>query len=383
MPLLNMPRRQWLQSCLAGSTALASLTLPRATQAQSGSVTPRLVQLIDTSPEHQNLSRDYATGVRLAWAGDGARRPAPRTALQVLEINALDPARSAREVVLRLMNDPGVIGLVGTTGDALAVAVHEEIRRHKWAVPHIGPWMADARFDEDTTLACLFASRRVQMMKGLASVRGMGMNELCVVYRSPAERTLYDTELARLAQASQLRLVRVTAGAGLAAAAAQIPASSSLVMCMGSSADLAQLTQGMAARQDRRFVLGLSDADANSLLEFRPGKGVSVILTQVVPNPAKNTMPQVALVGEYRTRLKQLFDEAPNAVSLAGYIAGSYAAELLQNLGGRPAREALLAEVERRASLNLRGWQIDFREDKRGSRFVTQLMLGADGQLVG
>ena len=374
-------RRHCLGAGLGGAAAWLA---PGWAQAAPGPL--RVVQFLDMSGLQQNLSRDYATGVRLAWMPTGPTRVAHKVGLQTIEVTDPGNTTALRDMVNKLVADPGVIGLLGTTADRLAVAVHAELRHLHSPLPHIGPWMADARFDDDASLACLFASRPTQLSKSIASVRGMGMNELCVVYRSATEQALYDADIAQLAQSAQLRLQRLVGDGSpgsLHGVAARIPASSSLVLCLGNSADLAQLTQGMAVRHDRRFVLGLGDVDPAALLELRPGRGVAVLLAQVVPNPVRGKHPSIPLVSEFSARLRMLFDEEPAPVSLAGYIAGSYAAELMQKLGGRLSRESLMAETQRRANHNLHGWLVDFKEDRRGSRFVTQAMLNADGQLVG
>ncbi len=375
-------RRQWLHTGLAGPLALGSATaLSAPATAPVGE--RRVIQLLDTNPWSHGLSRDYAAGVRLAWRATA--RPAQALKLQTWEINTRTAPHGIRDAVTTVMNDPNVLALVGTAGDALAVALHGQLRQANARIAHLAPWMSDSRFDSDRSLACLFASRRVQLTKCLASVRGMGLNELCIVYRSVAEQQLYDAEISHMARAVPLRLVRVTLSAGmsLVSAAAQIPTSSSVVFCLGGTADVAQLTQGMSTRNDRRFVLGLSDVDANALQEFNPGRGVPLILAQVVPNPLRSSPSSLPLVQDYRAQLKAQLDEPPNTASLAGYIAGSYAAELVNGLGTALSRETLLAEVERRTSRTLRGWSVEFKEDQRGSRFVTQVMLGADGQLVG
>ena len=210
----------------------------------------------------------------------------------------------------------------------------------------------------------------------------MGMNELCVVYGSAGEQSLYNTQIESAARSAGLKLKSLATerGQGLDAMASRLPATAGLVMYLGTSAELALLTQGMAARRDRRFVLALGDVDMPSLQQMMPGKGVPVILTQVVPNPQKASQPVVV---EYRQRLKSLFDEAPSPISLAGYLSGQFALELAQASGGRPSREMLTAELARRSTRDLKGWRVEFREDRRGSRFVTHTLLASDGRLVG
>jgi hypothetical protein len=267
-------------------------------------------------------------------------------------------------------------------GDRLAVQTQAELRQQDPKLCQIGPWMADSRFESDRNVACLFASRARQLQQGLSVMRNMGMNELCVVYASAAEQALYDPQVAEMAQAQGLRLSRLTGtpGTPFGTLASRVPASSAVILCLATSAELALLTQAMAARGDRRFVLGLGDVDAPSLQQLAPGKGVPVILTQVVPNPSRGRTP---VLEAYRTKLNQLFEEAPSAISFAGYLAGLYAAALVNDAGSGLSRDTLSAQVARRSPQDLGGWRVEFRDDQRGSRFVTHTLLSSNGQLIG
>ena len=365
------------RSLLAGLAlpSLASWALPATAQPGSSA---RLVQLIDTSASQQELSRDYATGLRLAWASEPDKRSRP--VLQTVNVDG-SPA-AVREALASLAADPSVLGLVGTCGDKLAVQVQAELRSQGLRLAHLAPWMADSRHDSDANLSCLFASRGTQLQQALSAVRGMGLDELCVLYGSAQEQSVYDAQVAAIAEGLNLRLKRLTGDPStpLSAMAPRLPASSAMVLCLGTSAELALLTQGMAARKDKRFVVGLGDVDVPSLQQLAPGAGVPVILTQVVPNPYRSPLP---LVGDYRALLKRLFDETPSPISLAGYIAGLYALNLTREAGSNPSRDSLLTQVGRRSTLTLGGWRVDFRDDRRGSRYVTQTLIAQDGRLIG
>ena len=383
-------RRRWLDTCLRlAPLGLPGWGLPDASAAQpvpaastSAKSSWRLVQCLDSSPSQQELSRDYATGLRIAWATElGTAGVGSRLALQTVNIDSGRPAE-LRAIVRGLLQDPDVLGLVGSCGDALSVQLQAELRGSGARLAHLAPWMADNRYSEDGNLVCLFASRAVQLQGALSAMRGMGADELCVLYSTPAELALYDGQLSTIAQALALRVQRVTGDAGQAigALAARLPTSSAMLLCLGTSAEMAQLTQFMAARGDHRFVVGLGDVDAPTLLQLAPGRGVPVIMTQVVPNPDRSSLP---LVSAYREHLKRLFDEAPSPISLAGYIAGLYAAEMLRDAGPALSRDSLLSQAAKRTTRSLGGWRVEFRDDRRGSRYVTQTMLGRDGRLIG
>jgi hypothetical protein len=333
------------------------------------------------APQQQELSRDYSTGVRLAWATEWAQsRGLSRVSLET--VNTDGSKASVAAALAKLAEDNSAIALIGTVGDRLSVLVQNEIGRRSLRIAQIAPWMADSRFEAELGVNCLFASRSMQLQQALTAMRGMGANDLCVIYGSTEEQTLYDPQVAAIAQDQKLRLARLTGDiyTSAEALAARIPATSTMVLCLASSAELALLTQAMSARKYRRFVLALGDVDSPSLMQLAPGKGVPVILTQVVPNPMRSKLPVVAA---YRARLEQLFEEAPSTISLAGYIAGLYAASLAREVGTGLSRETLLAQAGKRTPQDIGGWRVDFREDHRGSRFVNHTLLSPSGEIVG
>jgi ABC-type branched-subunit amino acid transport system substrate-binding protein len=339
----------------------------------------RFVQILDMSNEQQELSRDYSTGIRLAWALEGRPgRPLAGSSLVTLNTHGTDA--DAQAVVQQCLQDDTVAALVGTVGDAMAVRVQALLQAAGKPLAHIGPWMSDDRYEQADHLALLFASRTTQMRKALSAIHGMGLDELCVVYASAADQGLFDPQVSSMARTVSLRLQRRTLAPGqsVSSIAGTLPPSSGVILCLTTSAEVAQITQAMAQRRDHRFVLALGDVDAPSLMQFAPAKGVPVILTQVVPNPVKSRIP---VVERFRTQLSQLFDETPSTISLAGYLAGLYAASLVRDSSAD--RDALWEQVARRKTVDLGGWKVDFQGTGRGNQFVNQTLLTERGDLIG
>ena len=89
------------------------------------------------------------------------------------------------------------------------------------------------------------------------------------------------------------------------------------------------------------------------------------------------------VVRAYRQALARLYDEAPTAQGLAGFIAARYSAELLLSVPAPLSRASVLAALRRRQEANVGGFRVTFQAQKRSSSFVTQTMLTADGRIVG
>lgn len=366
---------------LAAAPLAAALGLPLKAAAQPRTARPlRVAQLLDVSPDQQDLSRDYATGVRLGMAElNQAGRP-----WQLITLETDGSAASLAQAIKRLRDEDGIAMLIGTAGERLSLASAAALRQEGLAIAQVGPWVADSVLDADDTVFPLFASREVQLKRALQDLGSMGVREIAVVYAGPHERSALGAGVEALAAKLSLRTVTqaAPAGADLAAWAASLPSASPVLqLFLGGAPELARFTQGLASVGRQRYVVSLADVDVTTLLQIGPGKSVPLILTQVVPNPQSSSLP---VVRGYRALLKQLFDEAPSPMSLAGYLAARYAAQAVGRFETPPTRAQVLTELQRRPSADLGGFAISFASgQRRGSQFVAQTMLTADGRLVG
>jgi len=376
------PRRRQLLGASA-SAALAAAVFPTRSVAQpikTASRQLRVTQLVDTSADQQELARDYSAGLRLAFADlEKAGSRVPR--LSTVEC---DGSAASVELALRAVGaDASQVALVGSVGERLALTAVSTAKKIGLEIAHIGPWMADTRHDADEAVLPLFASRETQIAKALASLAGIGVGEVGLVYADERTgRSLHDG-VASAAESARLRTRRYTVPAGqdAAAFARALPSSAPVILLFfGGAIELALFTQGLAARGMVRYVLCLADVSMSTLLQFGPGKGVPIILTQVVPNPQSDSLP---IVRAYRQALRRFLDEEASPVGLAGYLAGRYAAHLLAGVEASATRAAVLAAVARHPALDLGGWRFDFAGKQRGSDFVAQTMLRSDGKLLG
>ncbi len=376
---------------LPASLALSPAMLPaiaRAAPKDAARDAPRLrlLQLVDAAATQQELVRDYTTGWRLAWATRGAAGTKGRSGgapdLVTRPVDLQKPG-ALNEVVELLRQDSSIVGLAGSVGEGLAVEAIAATAAARLRIAHIGPWMADARHDAQDEVLGLFPSRATQLRHAVAAVKGMGIDQVAVVYPGRREQQLYAGQIDGTAQALGLRVstVALTERETWPLLAERVEKlAPSLLLFVGGTAELALLSQAMAARRLRCFVLSLSDVDHATLLQMHPGAGVPLILTQVVPNPGSSVTP---LVMRYRSALKELFDEPPSPLSLAGFVAGACALEACRRAGPALDRASLLAEVQRRTPMDIDGFRLDFNAGRRGSSFVTHTLLRADGSLVG
>lgn len=376
----NLGRRR----CLAGAAGVAGLIGSAGAFAAPALLTTRkplrVTQLMDTSPDQQELSRDYSAGLRLAFAelAQGAARPPELVTMET------DGSRASVQAALReVKDDPSQIALVGAVGEQLALSSLDETKAIGLSIANVAPWLADSRFDGDSRLFALFPSRETQIQHALKSLATMGVSELGLVYPRPGSEAALDAGIAQATGRLGLRTQRFTVpeGQDMAAYAAALPAASPVILLfLGGTVELALFSQGLSRRRLQRYVISLSDVNTTTLMQIGPGKGVPLIFTHVVPNPQSSSLP---VARAYRAALQRLLDEAPSPMSLAGYLAGHYAASVLARVEAGAARSDVIDQFQRTPALDLGGFLIDFGRNGRGSRFVAETMLTGNGKLLG
>ena len=379
----NFQRRHLLRGT-AGAVALTALAGPVLTvhaQVRAPSGTPvRMTQLLDVSADQQELSRDYATGVRLAFA-DLKTSGMPVPQLSTVEVDGSEKA--VRDAMQGVADDPAQVALLGTVGERLALATLKESARTRLGMAHVAPWLADAQFDADPNVFSLFASREDQIRYVLKNLAVMQVTELGLIYPTREGAAALHQGTSAIAERLQLkaRALTVPPGEDIESFAARLPADAPFFLVfMGGSVELARFTRGLGKKARQRFVVCLADVDATTFLQLSPGKGVPVIFTQIVPNPNSSKMH---IVRSYRDALQRLFDEPPSPLSLAGYLAGRYAATVLGTAGPNPTRAKVLAEFQRRRPQELDGYRLEYAVKGRASSFVSQTLLNAEGKFVG
>lgn len=375
-------RRGWLQTAVWAGVAPALLGSAAAQPKPGGAPAPapRVTQLLDMSASQQELSRDYSTGLRLAFAQLKAAQP---TLPQLVTVETDGSAASVADALRAVAQDASQLALLGTVGESLALQAMAHIQREDLRLAHIGPWLFDTRHDADSRLLTFFASREQQLRYALQSLAAAGVGELALAY--PDARMAADMAVATQALAANLgvkmRSIAPAAGQSLQDFAARLPIGTPFhLVFMGASVELAQFVRGLGARGAQRIVVCLTGVDPTTFTQLVPDNRVPVVFTQGVPNPHSG---RVSLVRSYRQALSRFFDEAPSPVSLAGYVAGRYAAQMFARLGAMPTRAQVLAEVQQRRNATVDEWPLSFEASGRGSGFVAQMLLNTSGQFVG
>ena len=246
-------RRAWLArssiACagLASSAAFSAFAQPRNADAK----TLRVTQLLDTSPDQQELSRDYSTGVRLAFAEikqAGGRVP------QLLSLDTDGSAASLRDALMQVKSDATSVALLGAVGGRLAAASIAGAKQLQLDIAHVAPWLADSRFDGERQVFPIFASREAQIRHALGALATMGVTELGLVYPGRREEEMHD-EIEAITKRLELRTRRLSVpnGQDVAAYAAALKSDvPAFLLFLGGSIELAQFTQGLTRQESSR-----------------------------------------------------------------------------------------------------------------------------------
>jgi len=375
----NLRRRTVLLGAATLGLAQATATWAQP-QRVAGTKTPTLVQIADTSAGQIDVTKDFVTGTRAAWQEintKGGLRGRP-VALQTLEVDGT--AASLRTAVETIRAQPAVVGLLGTVGDRTASRIADLLRRELPDIAHVAPWLQDSRQLAIDNTFSIFASRQEQIAHAIKSLSVVGIAELGVVYATPAEHAAYREEVDQVATALKLRLRSYGPVADLDQLGRTLTADSPRILIfMGGTPELLQFSQGIGKQAAQRYIVAMADVNLQALSQLGLARNAAVIATQVVPL-VNSSSP---VVRAYRDTLGRLYDEPPTPQSLAGYLAGRYSYEVLASIDGSLSRQSVLQAFQKRGAWDLGGFRADPQLRQRGSAYVTQSMISADGRVVG
>ena len=382
-------RRQWLHgTAFAGWFATQPVwaqtsTKPAASKAATGPAIASVAQVIDMSAAQQDVSRDLLVGAQAAWKDFNARgglrgRPVQHVALET------DGSPASLEAAWKTVRaDANCVALAGCAGNSVALGLLDLQRKAGSDSPlaHVAPWLQSADVVLDDATFPVFADRHAQIEHAVTALSVAGVREVGVVYASRAAQTGNRAELERISQGLKLQLQTIpTANTVEQTAQTLGPKTPSMLLFIGGTPELAQFLQGIKKQGGQRFVVALADVNLQTLAQLGSmGRNASVVVTQAVPMVNAG----LPVVRAYRDALARYYDEAPTPLGLAGFIAARYTAQVLASLDTAPTRQNVLAAFQRRNTVDVGGFQVQYDKNRRSGYFVTQSMLASDGRVVG
>ena len=372
------PRRRRLLLAAAAVVAGPAWAQPGRAAIAARSIT--VAQIADGSAAQQDVSKDFLVGSRAAWQdinGKGGVRGRP---VQHLSVEVDGSPGSIRAALASVRDNPACMLLSGTSGDPVATEVTRLLRQENAGLAHAAPWLQNSSIDVDERTFPIFAARQEQIAHALRSLTVMGVQEVGAVYASAQEHRLYHDDLQRIAADLKLKLQTWRADGDLVQLGQRLTAQTpAILLFLGGTPELVQITQGLERQSRQRYVIALADVNLQTMVQMGAARNTPVIATQAVPM-VNASLP---VVRAYRETLARLFDEPPTPLSLAGFIAARYTFEVINEIDGPLTRQAVLAAFQRRKAMDIGGYRIAFGPRGRGGTFVTQSMLTADGRVVG
>ena len=375
--LLPAQRRAILQRILAVSAVAMLPTISARAQPARPWV---IAQIVDTSIEQQDVSKDFLVGARAAWQDINANGGLQGRQVKHLSLETDGTAASLRLAMSHVRDNGSCLALSGTVGDTAAAALTALLREERLGLAHVAPWLQNANSDLGDHTFPIFADRQDQITYIVKSLSIMGIKELGVIYASKQEQIAHQEEVQRTALKLGMRLVAVVPTSDLKSLGQKLDSNSPAVqLFMGGTPELTQFTLGLEKQTRQRYILALADVNLQTMMQMGAARLTPVIAAQTVPM-INSSMP---IVRTYRATLGRLFDEPPTPLSLAGFIAARYTFEVLNKVSGVLSRHTVLSAFQKREPVNVGGFMVNFNATGRGSQFVTQSMLGRDGQTVG
>ena len=378
--LLPAQRRAVLQRILAVSAAAMLPAIPVRAQPVKPWV---IAQIVDTTAQQQDVSKDFLIGSRAAWQEINAKGGLQGRPVKHLSIEADGTATSLKAALDSAQGITSCIALSGTAGDRAAQALTSLLRAERSGLAHVAPWLQNASSEMDDTTFAIFADRQAQISHIVKSLSVVGTKDLGVIYASPQEFALHRADVERAAQRMSMQITTSQPAQDLKSVGQKLaPTSPAVQLFIGGTPELAQLTAGLEQQSRQRYVLALADVNLQTMKEMGAARQTPVFAAQTVPMVNSS----LSVVRAYRAAMSKYFDEPANPLSLAGYIAARYTFEVLNkvaNNGSGLNRQTALAAFQKRESVDVGGFVVNYNAARRGSQFVTQSMLGKDGNMVG
>ena len=306
---------------------------------------------------------------------------------RMLELTSLDDAYEPAAAVvntLQLIEEEQVFALIGAVGtptsrSATPVAAEAD-------VPYIAPFtgaafLRDPAWDNIINLRASYQQETEEMVARLSG--DLGIDRIAVMYQDDSfGRDGYQGVRLALERRGMepvaIGLYPRNTAAVKTALLDLRQGNPQAVIMIGAYQPVSTLISWAKHTGMDAVFLTVSFVGSNALAQALGNTGPGVVVTQVVPFPANDSLPVVA---SYLNALStHAPDAAPGFVSLEGYLAGRLAIEGLQRCGAELSRDCFLDSLRSAETVDIDGFVLQYGEgDSQGSDEVFMTAIGADG----
>lgn len=306
---------------------------------------------------------------------------------RMLELTSLDDAYEPAAAVvntLRLIEEEQVFALIGAVGtptsrSATPVAAEAD-------VPYIAPFtgaafLRDPAWDNIINLRASYQQETEEMVARLTG--DLGIDRIAVMYQDDSfGRDGYQGVRLALERRGMepvaIGLYPRNTAAVKTALLDLRQGNPQAVIMIGAYQPVSTLISWAKHTGMDAVFLTVSFVGSNALAQALGNSGAGVVVTQVVPFPANDSLPVVA---SYLNALSTYAPDAvPGFVSLEGYLAGRLAIEGLLRCGAELSRDCFLQSLRSAETVDIDGFVLQYGEgDSQGSDEVFMTAIGADG----
>jgi ABC-type branched-subunit amino acid transport system substrate-binding protein len=375
-----------IRALTAAVGALAWLLTGGLAHAQGVSKTGILIgQSSPFSGSNKELGDDIREGLQACFkqvndaGGVNGRR---------LELIALDDANDAKrsgENARILIEQRGVLALVGYASATLSLPALPFVEKNK--IAFVGPFTgAEPMRTFRRNVYNIRASYADELEKIVDFYTTTGMKKFSIVHYDDAvgKENLAAVELAltrrglKPSSIGTLKRNQTDLGAAVSdvvKAAPDVVIATTLYKTTGDF-----IKSAKKAGSGAQFA-SISFVGASALASELGEQGMGVVVSQVVPPYARNSIP---IVREYQAAIeKSLGKKEYSFTSLESYIGAKVLVEAIRRAGANPTREGLLKTLDSMQNFNVGGYLVDFSpSNHNGSRYVELTAISKAGRFA-
>ncbi len=377
---IDSGRRKWVGYGVASVGASLSGWSGVAKGAEPDTVV--VTQVVDMSPQQQDVSRDFIAGSKAAWQTFNIKGGLRGKKFQHAVVETDGSSAAVKSAWNAAVADPRCIAISGSVGSAVSeqLSALQASAASGKALPIVAPWLhnptdkgsRDGVFD-------IFAGQHQQVEFAVRSLAIMGVPRVVTIFSSALYEQQSRSQVEKAASATRIAVDYVPA-TELSGGGYKYRPDVPVVLFLGGTLELHEFITKMAMPAGRQcYVIALADVNLQVLAQMsKIPSQISVVATQVVPPVTSGT----AVVREYREALSRLFDEEPTPQGLAGFIAAKFTEAAIARSAQPWSRSSLLATLRRQEDSDLGGFNVLFNKGMRISQYVTQTVIARDGRVL-
>lgn len=350
------------------------------TSAAQGAEPIRVGQSAPLSGSNKELGQDARDGAlayfnRVNEAGGVHGRK-----IELISLDDGNKTSASKANTQKLIEEHRVVALFGYGSATLSLPALPAVEQAK--IPFFAPLTgADVMREYRPYVYNHRASYADELEKTVDHYAALGLTRFAVIHHEDRVGKENLEAVLRALKARDLPVVAIAAlqrtESSFSSAAAQlVKANPQVIIATTLYSTTAGMFKEARAQGSHAEFVSTSFAGSTALARALGEQGVGVLMSQVVPNPARSAIP---VVREYQQAMRALGeDKQISYTSLESYIAAKALVEGLRRAGPEPTRASLLKALDA-LRFDAGGYYINFTpKDHNGSSFVALTVLSRD-----